>query len=437
MKDKKNYVAAIDIGTTKIVAIVGQKNEFKKLEIVGYSSTPSKGVRRGVVLNIQDTINEIQTVIRDVEEKTNIKIDEVFVGIAGQHIKSIQNHGYLNRDSTDDGISQNDIQKLIDDMYRIPVDSDEEILHVIPQSYIIDGEYSEKNPIGICGKRLEANFHIVIGKIASANNIKKCVNRVDIAVNSLILEPLASSQAVLTNEEKEAGVALIDIGGGTTDIAVFYDNVIRHTAVIPVGGNAITNDIKTEFAVINEQAEKLKKDYGSTLAELAPKNQIVTVPGINGRPSREISFNSLSHVIQARMEEIIGVISFELESSGYMNKLGAGIVITGGGSLLKHLPQLISFKTGLDVKIGYPNEHLAGNTDEKLNHPMFATSIGLLLEGYEILDKQNKIETGNKVKEAKTIEKPEEVKEEKKKKKPIFDNIMQKFGNFFEDEKIQ
>lgn len=436
MTQQRNYVAAIDIGTTKIVAIVGYKNEHKKLEIVGYSSTPSKGVRRGVVLNIQETINAIQTVVRDIEDKTNIKIEEVFVGIAGQHIKSMQNNGHINREAFDEGISHEEIQKLIDDMYRFPVDSDEEILHVLPQSYIIDGEYSEKNPIGICGKRLEANFHIVIGKIASANNIKKCVNRADINVNSLILEPLASSQAVLTDEEREAGVALVDIGGGTTDVAVFYDNVIRHTAVIPFGGNVITNDIKTEFTVINDQAEKLKKDFGSTLAELAPKNQIVTVPGINGRPAREISFNSLAHVIQARMEEIIGAIAFEIESSGYMNKLGAGIVITGGGSLLKHLPQLISFKTGLDVKIGYPNEHLAGNTDETINHPMYATSIGLLLEGYELLEKQNKLSTGNSVKKN-TAEEKEEIKIEDKKKKPIFDHLLKKVGNFFEDKEIQ
>jgi cell division protein FtsA len=383
---KTEYVAAIDIGTTKIVAIVGKRNSNNKLDIIGMSKTVSKGVKRGVVLNIEETVNAIQHVVTELQQKTGVKITDVFVGIAGQHIKSRKNRGYINRDSYDDEITREDVQRLIDDAYKIPIELGEEIIHVLPQNYIIDDETGVKNPIGILGKRLEANFHIVLGQMSSIKNIEKCINKAGLEVNDVILEPLASSSAVLTEDEKEAGVALVDIGGGTTDVAVYHDGIIRHTAVIPFGGNVVTLDIKEGCAILERHAEELKIKFGSALGDLAEEKKSVIIPGISGRDSKEISFKSLAYIIQSRMEEIIDAVMFEIENSEYAEKLSAGIVITGGGALLRHLQQLVRFRTGMDVRIGYPNAHLAGNVAEDINQPMFATSVGLILKGYEFFD---------------------------------------------------
>lgn len=383
MATKEKIVAAVDIGTTKIVSLVGRLNDQGKLEILGMSQTASKGVKRGVVLNIEETVQAIQTTSSEAMKQSGIKFKEVFVGIAGQHIKSVRNRGYINRDSYEVEITRDDLQNLIDDMHKIPVDVGEEIIHVLPQSYIVDSETGVKNPVGMFGKRLEANFHIVIGQTSSARNIGKCINRVGLDVKQLVLEPLASSSAVLTNDEKEAGVALVDIGGGTTDVAVYYDEVIRHTAVIPFGGNVITRDIKEGCAILQRQAESLKVQFGSALGDLAQEDKVVTIPGISGRDPKEISFKSLAYIIQSRMEEIIDAVSYEIENSGYMDKLSAGIVLTGGGSMLKHLNQLVKFKSGMDVRIGFPSEQLAAETAEEINQPMYSTSIGLLLKGLE------------------------------------------------------
>jgi cell division protein FtsA len=388
MSAKEQIVAAIDIGTTKIVSIVGQKKENGKLEILGLSRALSKGVKRGVVLNIEETVKAIQSTVEDVQLRSGIMFSDVYVGIAGQHIKSMRNRGYINRDKSDDEITKDDIIKLIEDMYKIPIDVGEEIIHVLPQNFIVDNETGVKNPVGMSGCRLEANFHIVIGQVASAKNIEKCINRVGLKINELILEPLASSEAVLTEDEKEAGVALVDIGGGTTDVAVYYDNIIRHTAVIPFGGNVVTKDIKEGCSILNRQAESLKIQFGSALGDIAPEDKVVTIPGISGRDPKEISFKSLAYIIQSRMEEIIDAVTFEIENSGYYDKLAGGIVLTGGGALLRHLPQLVKFKTGMDVRIGFPNEHLTGEVSEDINQPMYSTSIGLVLKGYEYL--QNK-----------------------------------------------
>lgn len=385
MNANEQFVAAIDIGTTKIVSIVGQKKENGKLEVLGLSRAPSKGVKRGVVLNIEETVNAIQSTVEDVQLRSGIMFSDVYVGIAGQHIKSMRNRGYINRDSYDEEITKGDIIKLIEDMYKIPIDVGEEIIHVLPQNFIVDNETGVKNPIGMSGRRLEANFHIVIGQVASAKNIEKCVKRVGLKINELILEPLASAEAVLTEDEKEAGVALVDIGGGTTDVAVYYDSIVRHTAVIPFGGNVVTKDIKEGCAILNRQAESLKIQFGSALGDIAPEDKVVTIPGISGREPKEISFKSLAYIIQSRMEEIIDAVAFEIENSGYYEKLSGGIVLTGGGALLRHLPQLVKFKTGMDVRIGFPNEHLTGEVSDEINHPMYSTSIGLVLKGYEYL----------------------------------------------------
>jgi cell division protein FtsA len=442
MATKEKIVAAVDIGTTKIVSLVGKLNEQGKLEILGISQTPSKGVKRGVVLNIEETVNAIQNTSAEAMEQSGIKFNEVFVGIAGQHIKSVKNRGYINRDSYDDEITREDLQNLIDDMHKIPVDVGEEILHVLPQSYIVDNETGVKNPVGMFGKRLEANFHIVIGQISSARNIEKCINRVGLDVKQLVLEPLASSAAVLTDDEKEAGVALVDIGGGTTDVAVYYDDVIRHTAVIPFGGNVITRDIKEGCAILQRQAESLKIQFGSALGDLAQEDKVVTIPGISGREPKEISFRSLAYIIQSRMEEIIDAVSYEIENSGYMDKLSAGIVLTGGGSMLKHLSQLVKFKTGMDVRIGFPGEMMAANSSDTINQPMFSTSVGLLIKGLEYYEeKQEEM----KMKQAPESQEPEEVEEQVEEKKArkgmrggkILENLKNTLSDIFDEADVK
>ncbi len=378
-------LAAIDIGTTKIVTIVGYINENGRLDVIGMAKCPSKGVRRGTVLNIDEAVSAIRMTVEEVQKQIGFQIRQAFVGIAGQHIKSIRNRGSIYRDSFDTEITHADTERLLADMYKIPVEPGEEIIHVLAQDYIVDNETGVKNPVGMFGKRLEANFHIVIGDIASARNIERCVDRVGIKVKQMILEPLASSTAVLSDEEKEAGVALIDIGGGTTDIAVFHDEIIRHTAVIPFGGNVITKDIMEGCSILSKFAEQLKIQFGSALGDLAQDDKVVTVPGINGRDSKEISFKSLAYIIQSRMEEIIDSALFEIDNSGFMEKLSAGIVITGGGSMLRNLPQLVKFRSGMDVRVGYPNERLGNDATNEVNDPMYSTSIGLLLNGYDMV----------------------------------------------------
>jgi cell division protein FtsA len=385
-----DIVAAIDIGTTKIVSIVGRKNEKNKIEILGFSKAESRGVKRGTVLNIEDTVNAIQKTVDEVRQQTGHPVSDVVVGIAGQHVKSIRNRGYINRDSYEEEITRADITALIDDMFKIPLDVGEEIIHVLPQNFIVDNEHNIKNPVGMTGKRLEANFNIVIGQVSSARTIEKCINRVGLKVRDLILEPLASAEAVVTEDEKEAGVALIDIGGGTTDIAVYYDGIIRHTAVIPFGGNVVTEDIKQGCSILMRQAELLKIQFGSALGDMAPDDKVVTIPGISGREPKEISFKNLAYIIQSRMEEIIDAASFEIENSGFFDQLSAGIVLTGGGALLTHLSQLVKFRTGHDVRIGLPNEHLAGESDDEVNHPMYSTAVGLILKAYELNENEGK-----------------------------------------------
>lgn len=434
MRQNENILAAIDIGTTKIVTIIGKKNEQNKLEILGLAKAPSKGIKRGVVMNIEETVNSIKLTVEEAQKQAGIQLKEVFVGIAGQHIKSIRNRGYINRDSYEEEITQKDIDRLIEDMYKIPIDIGEEIIHVLPQSFIVDNEPGVKNPIGMIGKRLEGNFHIVIGQISSARNIEKCVNRCGLKVIKLILEPLASAKAVLTEDEIEAGVAVVDIGGGTTDIAVYYDDIIRHTAVIPFGGNVVTNDIKEGCCILNRQAEALKIQFGSALADLAPEDKVVTIPGISGREPKEISFKTLAYIIQSRMEEIIDAILFEIENSDYKEKLSAGIVLTGGGSLLKDLTQLVRFKSGMDVRIGYPIWSLASGINDDINHPMYATSIGLLLTGEEYLKSlKNKDLQNKKIDETKEEQEKTDDAKPKSKSKNIFESIKKTIADIFEE----
>ncbi len=379
--ETSEIVVGLDIGTTKIVAIVGRKNEFGKIEILGMGKTESYGVARGVVQNIDKTVEAIETAVSEAESKSGYEILTVNVGIAGQHIKSVQHRGIKTRSSLEEEISQSDIDSLIDDMFRLVMPPGEEIIHVLPQEYIIDNEPGIKNPIGMSGIRLEANFHIITGQVAAARNIYKCVNKAKLSASALTLEPLASADAVLSEEEKEAGVVLVDIGGGTTDIAIFQDGIIRHTAVIPFGGNIITEDIKEGCTIIKNQAELLKIKFGSALASENQENEIVSIPGLRGRAHKEISIKNLSSIIQARMEEIIEHVYYEIKNSGFEKKLIAGVVVTGGGAQLKHITQLVEYITGMDARIGYPNEHLASGSEEEITSPMFATAVGLIMKG--------------------------------------------------------
>ncbi|MFI5164729.1 MAG: cell division protein FtsA [Bacteroidia bacterium] len=380
-----DIIVGLDIGTTKIAALVGQRNEFGKIEILGVGKAPSFGVRRGVVSNIEQTVQAIRAAVEEAEKKSNVEIKSVHVGIAGQHIKSLKHSGSRIRESIDEPIAQKDIDALIDSMYKLVMLPGEEIIHVLPQEYTIDSESGIKNPIGHEGVRLEANFHIITGQMAAAKNIKKCVEKAGLQVVDLVLEPIASSAAVLSEEEKEAGVALVDIGGGTTDIAIFYDKIIRHTAVIPFGGNVITEDIKEGCSILAKHAEEMKIKFGSALAKENQDNEIIVIPGLKGRTPKEISTKNLASIIEARMKEILELVAFEIKNSGFEKKLIAGIVVTGGGAQLKHMKQLVEYTIGMDTRIGYPNEHLAKSAEDVTN-PLFSTGVGLVLQGYEELE---------------------------------------------------
>ena len=379
-------VVGLDIGTTKICALVGRKNEYGKLEILGMGKAISEGVVRGIVSNIDKTVDAIKKAIRQAEEQSGINIGLVNVGIAGQHIKSLQHNGSITRATVDNEITIEDVNRLTNDMYRLVTPPGSEIIHVMPQDYKVDYEEGIMDPVGMSGVRLEGNFHIITAQSNAINNINKCVTRAGLEIDNLILEPLASSMSVLSDEEKEAGVALVDIGGGTTDLAIFKDNIIRHAAVLPFGGNIITSDIKQGCMVMQNQAEALKVKFGKAIADEASENEIVSIPGLRDRTPKEISLKNLAYIIEARMEEIIELVYSEIVRSGYANNLAAGIVITGGGSQLQNLVQLVEYLTGMDARIGYPNEHLGKSKIDAVKSPMYATSVGLVLAGYQSLD---------------------------------------------------
>lgn len=387
MKDltaqSSQIVAALDIGTTKVCAIAGRLNEHGKLEILGVGKVNSEGVLRGVVSNIEKTVNAISEA-RDIAQRgLGQPFDTVHVGIAGQHIKSLQHRGVLVRHNDHLEISQADIDKLINDMFKLVLPPGDKILHVIPQEYTVDNEQGITDPIGMSGVRLEANFHIITGQITASNNILRCVERTGLHVANMTLEPIASAMSVLSQEEKEAGVALVDIGGGTTDITIFQDGIVRHTAVIPFGGNVITKDIKDGCTVMIQQAEKLKVRFGSALADEVFDNRIITIPGVRGRDHKEISEKNLARIIQARVEEILDYVVWEIRRSGFERKLIAGIVLTGGGALLRNMEKLTELHTGMNARIGTPIEQLAHGYSEQLSSPIFSTAIGLLLKGIE------------------------------------------------------
>jgi cell division protein FtsA len=379
-------MVGLDIGTTKISVIVGRKDEYGKLEILGTGRAISNGVTRGIVSNIDKTVASIVEAIHEAKQKSGLEINEVFIGVAGQHIKSLQHRGEIVRDNIEIEIGKADIDKLKSNMFKLITIPGEEIIHVIPQEYTVDGEDGIEDPIGMAGVKLEANFHVITAQVGAVRNIIKCVERAGLTAKDLVLEPFASAVATLDKDELQEGVALVDIGGGTTDVAIFLGNIIRHTAVIPFGGNIITKDIKVGLEILENQAELLKIKFGSAMYTDEQENVMVAIPGLRGRLPKEIAVRNLSEIIGARYKEIIDLVYHEIKSSGYENKLMTGVVLTGGGSLIKNLKQLVAYVTGKETRIGYPNEYLGPESKDIVVSPMYSTGVGLVLKGFEYMD---------------------------------------------------
>ncbi len=422
-------VVALDIGTTKVCCLAARRDSHGKLEILGAGKVESTGVLRGVVSNIEKTVKAICEAVDICERQAGMKFHTVYVGIAGQHIKSLQHRGILTRENDHTEISRRDIDRLVNDMFKLVLPPGDKIIHVFPQEFTVDNEQGISDPIGMCGVRLEANFHIITGQITAINNLYRCVEKAGLKVADLTLEPIASAQAVLYEEERQAGVALVDIGGGTTDITVFHEDIIRHTAVIPFGGNVVTSDIKEGCTVLQPQAEKLKVRFGSALASEVYENRIITIPGLRGRDHKEISEKNLARIIQARMEEIFDYVLWEIRRSGYERKLIGGLVLTGGGALLHHVDKLAELHTGMSCRIGLPIEHLAHGYQESVNSPVFSTAIGLLLRGLEDVSRKEKTTEAQASAEPKG---PSNVSEEK----PLgwLNNVLRKTKEWFEAE---
>ena len=389
-----------------------------KLRFLATGKSVSSGVSRGIVSNIDKTVGSIKLALEEVKNKNNIEINEVVVGIAGQHIKSLQHRGEIVRDNIDIEIGQEDIDKLKENMFKLITIPGEEVIHVIPQEYTVDGEDGIQDPKGMAGVKLEANFHVITAQVGAVRNIMRCVEKAGLTPKELILEPFASAIATLDEDELREGVALVDIGGGTTDVAIFLDKIIRHTAVIPFGGNIVTKDIKTGLSILDKQAELLKIKFGSAMYTDDQENVMVSIPGLRGREPKEIAVKNLSEIIGARMKEIIDLVYHEIKVSGYENKLMTGIVLTGGGSQLKSLQQLVSFITAKETRIGYPNEHLSSESKDLVTSSMFSTGVGLVLKGFE-----------NKLVSFKNDTSEEKTSDEKKSS-----SLLAKFTSFFEDE---
>ncbi len=428
-------IAALDIGTTKVCALVGRRDKHGRVEILGTGKVESEGVMRGVVSNIEKTVRAITEARRLAEQTSGESFETVHVGIAGQHIKSLQHRGMLMRDNPHSEIGQRDIDRLIGDMHKLVLPPGDKILHVIPQEYTVDNEQGIIDPIGMSGSRLEANFHIITGQITASNNINRCVERAGMRMANVTLEPIASAASVLYDDEKHAGVALVDIGGGTTDITIFQEGIIRHTAVIPFGGHVITKDIKAGCTVMEEHAEKLKVNYGSALASEVYENRMIVIPGLRGREPKEISEKNLSLIIQARAEEILDHVLWEIRRSGFDgNQLIGGIVLTGGGALLKDFDKLTMLHTGMNCRVGSPVEHLAHGYTERLTSPIYATGVGLLLQGFADIDAGRvKIAPPKKEEPATELELEEQIKEEAN-APSWFDNVFKRTKEWFEAE---
>ena len=384
VKDNKNLLVGLDIGTSKIVAIVADIQPDGRLEIVGMGQAPSRGLKKGVVVNIESTVTAIQRALEEAELMADCKIQQVFTGVSGSHIKSFNSHGMVA--IKDKEVSQADVDRVIETARAVNIPTDQQILHILPQEFIIDGQEDVKEPLGMAGVRLEVKVHIVTGAVSAAQNIMKCVRRCGLEVSDLILQPLASATAVLSEDEKDLGVCLVDIGGGTTDISVFVGGSIRHTAVIPIAGDQITNDVAMALRTPTKEAEDLKVAHGCALRQLADPNQMIEVPGVGDRGPRQMSRATLAEVIEPRVEELYTLVQAELRRSGFEEILSSGIVITGGSASLQGMVELGEEIFHMPVRLGLPNYH--GNLREVIHTPRYSTGIGLILAGIEQMQHQ-------------------------------------------------
>ncbi len=388
-KNLNPIIVGLDIGTTKIVAIAGRKNEFNKIEILGHGFSNSSGVNHGMVLNIEECNKCIEAALQDCHERNPyLEIKEVYVGVAGHHIKSIQTQGKRVIQNEDEVVSNKDVELLIKEQFKTAIHPGDQIIDVIPQEFMIDshGPFLREEVVGMSANNLRANFHIITADKDAIKNINRAVTRSALVIKDFELQPLASAAAVMSPEDIEMGVAIIDIGGGTTDLAVFHDGIIKHTAVIPRAGVNITQDIKSGLGVLKSQAELMKKQYGVALADEVSSNTFISIPSIRGHKPKEISAKNLAKIIQARMEEILDRVLHNLRQLNLEDKLHGGVILTGGGSQLKHLKQLNEYKLGMPARIGYPGQHISGAVADQLNQPMFATCIGLILRGYDDIE---------------------------------------------------
>ena len=390
------YIVGLDIGTTKIACFIGERAENGKIRILGFGKTESVGVERGIVRNIRDTADSIRRAVADASDMAKLPVEEVYVGIAGQHIKSRSNQGSVMIPDDHRQIEREDVDRLIGDQYRIMLEPGEEIIHVFPQVYTVDNEPlpPDIDPVGVAGRNLTANFHIVTGNTANVSNIRDAVRDAGLRIRGVVLEPIASAHAVLDDGDKDAGVALVDIGGGTTDIAIFQEGIIRHTSVLPLAGNVITNDIRENCKILKHQAESLKIKFGSCLTTTTNPDDIIAIPGIRNQAPREISVRTLAGIIKARMQTLLEQVQYEIQLSGFERQLIAGVVLTGGGARMKNIKELCEFTTAIDSRIGTPDEHLdkqGSVTFEDFSHPMYATGIGLVIYGLIETEQQQRL----------------------------------------------
>jgi cell division protein FtsA len=373
----RNLIVGLDIGTSKVAAIVGELNEDGEIEVIGIGSTPSRGLKKGVVINLEATVISIQRAIEEAELMAGCEISSVYAGIAGSHVKSLNSHGIVAIREKE--VTQYDIDRVIDSARAVAIPADQKILHILPQEFIIDMQEGIKEPIGMSGIRLEAKVHMVTGSVSASQNIIKCIRRCDLEVDDIVLEQLASCSSVLTDDEKELGVCLIDIGGGTTDIAIFSQGAIKHTAVIPIAGDQVTNDVAVALRTPTQSAEEIKKSYACALTQLADTDEMIDVPSIGDRPSRKISKQNLAEIIEPRYEELMLLVQAEIRRSGYEGLMAAGIILTGGSSKVTGLIELAEEIFHMPVRLGVP-QHIIGLTDV-VENPIHSTGVGLLLYG--------------------------------------------------------
>lgn len=404
----KRYIAAIDLGTTKVVSLIGEQTP-EGVKIIALEETPSKGIMRGEVVNIQNVLDAMTPTFNSVRSSANLDIKDVYVGIAGQNIRCESNSNRRNRSRGEELITEQEIQDMEREMYNSRVTPGEEVLHVLPQYYNVGDHLGQKDPVGMPGGNIEGNYKIFIGRSNSAEHTKSVISRAGLRLKKLILEPVASAKAVLTEDETEIGVAMVDIGGGTTDLLIYHDNIIRHTAVIPFGGNSITEDLRQGCGISLKNAEQLKIQYGSCYSEYVPDNKNLIIPGIGGRDSREVSFKVIANIIEARVAEIFEAVMYEIEKSGYADKLMAGIVLTGGGSALANLCQYVKYMTGYETRIAAPEKCITFDSCEGSFKPSSATAVGLVLKGFEYESKSG--DKNENVTTASTLFPVEEIEE--------------------------